>query len=32
VRKVKSIRRMERLDTLFDKAAIAQSISEMELD
>jgi hypothetical protein len=32
VRKVKSIRRMERLDALLKKAVIANSISEIELD
>jgi hypothetical protein len=30
VKKVKSIRRIDRLDSLFEKAAIAQSISEIE--
>jgi hypothetical protein len=32
VRKVKSIRRTERLDALLKKAVIANSISEIELD
>ncbi|MBI1924501.1 hypothetical protein HYR99_09645 [Candidatus Poribacteria bacterium] len=30
VKKVKSIRRIDRLDALFEKAAIAKSISEIE--
>ena len=32
LKKVKAIRRMDRLNALFDKAAIARGIDEIELD
>lgn len=32
VKKVKAIRSINRLDTLFEKAAIANSIAEIEID
>ena len=32
IKKIKSIRRVDRLNTLFDQAATAQSISEIEIN